>query len=182
MDISLKKKKKHPDRLEGCHFELKTWIKVHFGTVIKWCGLSLLHPVFPEKEKEKKKNPTTFLSLLTRKALSLIFCKLRAKCLEAESRDLTRPQAITVPLLCLCLNVYVHLEKDKLPFPSEVSTGHKGRFPTVFSVSRLWAVWLPILSATLSRWEGRCCSLWAGADHIRPGRRPCLLSAQCKQE
>jgi hypothetical protein len=60
MDISLKKKKKHPDRLEGCHFELKTWIKVHFGTVIKWCGLSLLHPVFPEKEKEKKKKKPLF--------------------------------------------------------------------------------------------------------------------------
>ncbi len=31
MDISLKKKKKHPDRLEGCHFELKTWINVDIG-------------------------------------------------------------------------------------------------------------------------------------------------------
>lgn len=35
--------------------------------------------------------------------LSLIFCKLRAKHLEAEPGDLTRPQAIIVPLLCLSL-------------------------------------------------------------------------------
>lgn len=71
---------------------------------------------YPGKKKKKEQTAVSF-SLLTRKVLSLIFCTLRAKHLEAEPGDLTRPQAIIVPLPCLCLNVYVALEKDKSPFP-----------------------------------------------------------------
>lgn len=69
---------------------------------------------YPGKKKEQT---AVSFSLLKRKVLSLIFCTLRAKHLEAEPGDLTRPQAIIVLLPCLCLNVYVALEKDKSPFP-----------------------------------------------------------------